>query len=313
MEILFDIVTPVFGLMAVGYLAAVSGLFPQSAARGLSAFVFNFAMPVMLFQTAGRAVLPDPFPWGFVLTYYGGVAGVWALAMALSGGFFKSGSSEAILAGMTCGFANTVMLGIPLVLTAFGEAGAVPLFIIISLHSILLIGSATMLIEIARGDTRNLIILPWSIGRGIVTNPIIAGLLLGLAANMVGFTTPAPVAKMADMLARAALPCAVFSMGASLAAYRLGGAIGRAGLWSVLKLAGHPTLVWLLGTYVFDLPALWRDVAVLVAALPVGINVYLLAARYQAGEAAVASSLVLSAGLSFLTVTVVLHLLNVTV
>ena len=181
MEILFDIVTPVFGLMAVGYLAAVSGLFPQSAARGLSAFVFNFAMPVMLFQTAGRAVLPDPFPWGFVLTYYGGVAGVWALAMALSGGFFKSGSSEAILAGMTCGFANTVMLGIPLVLTAYGEAGAVPLFIIISLHSILLIGSATMLIEIARGDTRNLIILPWSIGRGIVTNPIIAGLLLGLA------------------------------------------------------------------------------------------------------------------------------------
>ena len=210
---------------------------------------------------------------------------------------------------MTCGFANTVMLGIPLVLTAYGEAGAVPLFIIISLHSILLIGSATMLIEIARGDTRNLIILPWSIGRGIVTNPIIAGLLLGLAANMVGFTTPAPVAKMADMLARAALPCAVFSMGASLAAYRLGGAIGRAGLWSVLKLAmaGHPALVaalpvginvYLLAarTYVFDVPALWRDVAVLVAALPVGINVYLLAARYHAGEAAVASSLVLSAG-----------------
>ncbi|MEC9175954.1 MAG: AEC family transporter, partial [Pseudomonadota bacterium] len=80
-----------------------------------------------------------------------------------------------------------------------------------------------------------------------------------------------------------------------------------------LKLAGHPALVWLLGTYVFDVPALWRDVAVLVAALPVGINVYLLAARYHAGEAAVASSLVLSAGLSFLTVTVVLHLLDVRV
>ena len=61
---------------------------------------------------------------------------------------------------MTSGFANTVMLGIPLVLTAYGEAGAVPLFIIISLHSILLVGSGTMLIEIARGDTRGLVTLP---------------------------------------------------------------------------------------------------------------------------------------------------------
>ena len=58
MEILFDIVTPVFGLMAVGYLAAVSGLFPQSAARGLSAFVFNFAMPVMLFQPPAARFCP---------------------------------------------------------------------------------------------------------------------------------------------------------------------------------------------------------------------------------------------------------------
>ena len=193
--------------------------------------------------------------------------------MALSGGF-QSGS-EAIPDGMTRGFANTVMLGIPLVLTAYGEAGAVPLFIIISLHSILLIGSATMLIEIARGDTATTI-LPEHWPRDL-TNPIIAGLLLGLAANMQGFTNGAGCQN--GRCCAAAVHARYFPP-VPRRRYRsaaIGGPV-------VVGFAGWPSSAGLAVAPMFDVPALWRDVAVLLS-LPVGINVHLLAARYHAGEA----------------------------
>ena len=79
MEILIDIVLPVFGLMLVGYLATKAKLFSAESARGLSLFVFNFAIPVLLFQSVSQARLPDPFEWDFVLSYYLGCAGAWAL------------------------------------------------------------------------------------------------------------------------------------------------------------------------------------------------------------------------------------------
>ena len=56
---------------------------------------------------------------------------------------------------------------------------------------------------------------------------------------------------------------------------------------------------------------LWRDVAVVMAALPVGINVYLFADRYEAGAPAAATSMLLSTFLSFGTIATVLTLLEV--
>lgn len=310
MEILIDIVLPVFGLMLVGYLATKAKLFSAESARGLSLFVFNFAIPVLLFQSVSQARLPDPFEWDFVLSYYLGCAGAWALGFLLSRLIFAGHYTTSVLAGMTAGFANTVMLGIPLVLTAYGEAGAVPLFIIISLHSMLLVGAATVLVEGGRRGTGKIFSIPLNIVRGLVKNPIIIALLLGYIANSLDLETPRPLDQIADMLAAAALPCAVFSMGASLAAYRLQSAIVPATTWTFLKLVIHPALVWLLATYVFDVPPLWRDVAVVIAALPVGINVYLLAQRYDTGQAATASALVLSAAASFGTVAIVMNLLG---
>ena len=100
-------------------------------------------------------------------------------------------------------------------------------------------------------------------------------------------------------------------MGASLAGFRLSGAVADAGLSVVLKLIAHPLLVWLLATYVFDLKPLWRDVATVMAALPVGINVYLLADRYQAGVGSGVTAILVSTALSVASIAVVLTFLGV--
>ncbi|MBO6562652.1 MAG: AEC family transporter [Nisaea sp.] len=311
MEILIDIVLPVFGTVFIAYGAARLGWFPEAAVDNLSKFVFNFAIPPMLFHTMARQTLPDPIEWEFLISFFGAGYAVWLLGMLISLWWFRRDFAHASLAGMTGAFGNTVMLGIPLILTTFGDAGTLPVFLIIAFHSWQFFAVITILVEGSRGQKGTLVGIPWAIVKSLLTNPLLIGLLCGLAWNIFSLPLPKPLEEITGFMGRAALPCAVFAMGASLARYRLRGAIWEALVGSALKLVAFPALTYILATHVFSMEPLWRDVAVIVAALPVGVNVYLFADRYNSGTPAAATSILVSTFLSFGTVAFVLHFLGV--
>ena len=75
MDIIFGIILPVFGTLALGYGAARLNLFDEAANRGLSVFVFNFALPLMLFRAIAQVELPESLPWGYLLSYFIGAFG----------------------------------------------------------------------------------------------------------------------------------------------------------------------------------------------------------------------------------------------
>ena len=91
-------------------------------------------MPCLIFRTLARAEIPAVQPWGYWISYFAGVAIVWALAMPRGRRFFDVGGTEAVVAGFAAGQANTVLVGIPMILKAYGEEGAVPLFLLIAIH-----------------------------------------------------------------------------------------------------------------------------------------------------------------------------------
>lgn len=311
MEILIDIILPVFGTVFIAYFATRLGLFPETAVDGLSKFVFTFAIPPMLFHTMSRQTLPDPIEWEFLISFFGAGYIVWILGMLVSVWVFRRNFAHASLAGMTGAFGNTVLLGIPLILTTFGDAGTLPVFLIIAFHSWQWFAIVTVLVEAGRGEKGALTSIPWAIAKSLVTNPILIGLMLGLAWNMFDLPLPQPVVDITGFLGRAALPCAVFAMGASLARYRISGAIWEAFAGSALKLIAFPAITYAIATYIFAIDPLWRDIAVIMAALPVGVNVYLFADRYDAGAPAAATSMLVSTFLSFGTIALLLHFLGV--
>ena len=311
MQILLDIILSVFGIVAIGYGAARSGVFPESATKGLSTFVFNFAIPPLLFRTLAQRGFSDNVEWGFLGAYYGGAYIAWGAGIAVSLWVFRRSFAEAAVAGMSGAFGNTVLLGIPLVLTAFGDAGALPIYLIISFHSWQLFIVITLLIEGSRGNRYQLLEIPRSIAKSLITNPMLVGIAAGILWHASGVPLPKLVDVLAETLSRAALPCAVFAMGAALATFRVKGALPEASVGVVLKLIVHPAAVWLLATHVFRVDPLWRDVAVVVAALPGGVNTYLFAQRYDAGTAPAATAMLLSTMLSVVTVAVLLHILGV--
>lgn len=311
MQIILDIILPVFGIVGLGYAAARFGLFPIEANKGLSRFVFDFAIPALLFRTMATTTLPDQIEWGYLISYFGGGYVAWILGTALSYVLFRRTGAAPALAGMTAGFSNTVLLGVPLILTTFGDQATLPVFLLIAFHSWQLLSVVTVQAEVGIGAWDEMRRLPVNVGRGLIRNPIIIALAAGVAVNLIGLPIPSFADTLLEMLGRAALPCALFAMGASLSAYRIAGAMPEAGVGSCLKLGVHPLVTWFLATHVFEVTPLWRDVAVIIAALPVGVNVYMMAQRYESGVPAAATALILSTAASVGSIAVVLWVLGV--
>jgi malonate transporter and related proteins len=173
-------------------------------------------------------------------------------------------------------------------------------------HSTLLFTIITIVLEAGGARRESLRQVPAKALSGLARNPILWGLAGGIACNLLGLSLPAAVARWTKLVAGAAVPCALFSMGASLRAYRIAGALQPALVMVALKLLVCPLVVWAFATFVFDVPPLWAKVAIVLAAMPVGVNVYLFGVRYQAGEAESATAILLSSILSVATLTMVL-------
>ena len=307
MNALLGAVIPVFGVMLLGYAAARLNWFDQAANRGLSLFVFNFAIPPLLFRSLAQSQLPPQLPWGYLLSYFLVAFGLFALGYWGTRRYSRRTHQGASICAMNACFGNTVLLGIPLALSAFGEQASVPLFLLIALQSPLLMPTMTLALELERGK-------PWQIALntlwGVFSNPVIIALLLGFGWNLLALPLSGPIEALAQLLGQAAAPCALFATGAALSQYRIAGNLAES-LWLVgLKIIIQPLLVWLLAAQVFQLPPLWTAVAVLIAALPTGVNVYIFAQRYKTGIATATTTIFLSTALSLLTLPVVLWLLS---
>ncbi len=292
--------------MAFGYAATFTRVFDEAAAGALASFVFYFAIPIMLFRNMATTMLPAEIPWDYLLSFYLGAGAVFALGMLLTRVVIGGAFELQAIGGFGSAFGNSVLLGIPLVLASYGDEAGLPLFLLLAVHSTLLFTVVTIVIEIGRGSHAGLHELPGKIGRQLLTNPILWGLVCGVAYSAAGFELPLVLDRFTLLIAGAAAPCALFSVGASLRAYRIGGALAPALIMVGNKLLLHPLIVWTLASHVFQVPPLWTKVATLIAALPVGVNVYLFAARYRAGEAESAAAILLSSILSVVTVALVL-------
>ncbi|KFC62941.1 hypothetical protein FG93_06043 [Bosea sp. LC85] len=288
------VVLPVFGLIGLGYAARWTKLVRETTGEGLSDFVFVLAVPCLLFRTLAKADIPASQPWGYWISYFTGLAIVWALAMLIAHRVFSRKGPELVVSGFSAAQSNTVFVGVPMILKAYGDAGAVPLGLLLAIHLPVTMTAATLLAEGRSASLKGM-------ARRLFTHPIIIGILFGSAVRPLIDFIPAPLWTLVDLLAGAAVPCALISLGIAMRRYGLESGLGLPAVLSALKLGLHPLIVYLLATRVFEMPAHWSGVAVLFAACPCGINAYLFAERYRQGVADASSAIALSTMLSLFT------------
>lgn len=306
------IVLPVFALIAVGAAATRTRLLSAAGADGIADFVYVLAIPVLIFRTLATAVLPPSPPWGLWLAYFTGVGVAWTIGAVSARRVFGLSGADAVIAGVTASFSNLVLMGVPLTLTAYGEAGTVPLFLLISIHLPVMMVAGTLSIEAAvrRDGTVATPFAPGrllvSIARNLATNPIVYGILAGGLVRWLGWPVTGVFRQVVDMIAAAAVPCSLIALGAAVSRYGLTGTPGLTAVNGLAKLVVMPATVFVTGTFVFGVPPLWVAVATLAAACPSGINSYLIASRFRTGQAVASAGIGVTTLVSIVTLWIAL-------
>jgi malonate transporter and related proteins len=299
MDGVLAIVLPIFIVIGLGFAASATGLLPDGAADGLSDYVFVIAIPILLFRTLAAAPLPEAQPWFYWAAYFTGLAIVWAVMAGVARRLFGIVGPETTVMGFSASQGNTVFIGIPLVLRAFGDAGVAPMLLLIAIHLPLMMTVATVLIEGSDAGPGK-----WRRMAGkLATHPILIGIAAGVVYRLSGLPIPEMAGNTLKLIADSAPTTALFALGMTLRRYGLPAEWGPLATVAGLKLVVHPAIVYVLALHVLPVPPVWAAVAVVIAACPSGVNGFLLAKRYQVGVANASAAIAATTVLGVVTIT----------
>jgi predicted permease len=310
-----NIVLSIFGLIGIGYGTARIGLLGQEVGKGLADFVFTIAIPVLLFKTLASADFGIAAPWRIWSAYFAGAGLTWTLSHIAIRRLFKRDARAGVVAGLSGSYGNTVLIGIPLVQTAFGEAGMVSLLIIIAVHLTVMMLASLILFEwalrvdgVASGAVDRSAIWRRFI-TNLARNPIVIGVLTGIVWRLADLPVTGVPAMLIDPLAQIAGPVALFATGMGLARYGIARNVPQALVITVFKLGAMPAIVLAAG-WAIGLAPLGIAVATLAAACPTGVNPFLIAGRFGTGEAIASNAIAISTVAGFASVAIWLAILQ---
>ena len=310
MDAIVSAVIPVFGLVLCGWVAGRMKLVGTESSDALNQFVYYFALPAMLFAAVARGslaqILNAPFLGGVVLTTL--VAA--AAGFALSAWMTDSGPQEHSLRALNASFSNTGYLGIPLVTVAYGPEAALPAAMATVATNVMLFATGLTLLELF--DRRHA-----DHGKGIAMallgtarSPLIWPIALAILLVAIEVSLPLPLMRLADLLAAAAGPGALFALGLFVSRQSMREGIAAAWPGVTVKLALHPLIAAGVFYGLLHVDPLWAKVAVVGASLPLGATAFVLAQRYKLLEVETSCSAVLSTAVSVLSVTLVMTLVH---
>lgn len=296
---------PVFGFVAGGYILGKTPLFNAERAKGITNYVFWFAVPMLLFRAGAKLAGGEAaaFDSKVLIAYFAASAAIYIMGMLANAALFGGKGAEPPLAGMTAGYSNSVMMGIPLSELFFGADGLAITTAIIAMSAILYYATTTLLIELRLQKSASTGGILKETALGLVRTPVILAMGAGLLFGASGLHLQPIAANFINIGAAAAAPTALFALGASLAQFRISGDLAEAGLIGILKLALNPLLAWLIAGPLLGLTGLPLAAVTLMAALPCAVNTFLLASRHEAYTRRASAAIVLSTGLSIITVT----------
>lgn len=306
MTILVDVILPVFIVIGFGYLVAWRKMFTEVAVDGLMRFAQNFAVPVLLFSNVARLDMAENFNLGMWIAFYTGAFLSYFVGWALALFWLKRPATDAVAIGFCCLFSNSLLLGIPIMERAYGAQALAGNVAIIAIHSPLLYTFGITMMEITRARGQSLAVgqIAMRALSGVLHTPLIIGILCGAVMNLLmqaGLVMPGGFWAAVDMMAKAALPAALFGLGGVLYRYRPEGDSTAIAICCLCSLVIHPVTTWTLGQ-LFHLPAGPMRSAVITASMAPGVNAYLFASIYNSAKRVAASTVLVSTALSIFTI-----------
>ena len=296
------VIAPIFALIALGYVAVRQKLYPAEGVKALIAFVNNFATPCLLFYSIGTSDFRSAFNIGIIGPYYFGAFVCFAIGIVVARRVFGNRPGESVAVGFSGTFTNTVLVGLPIMSRAYGE-GALPVTLsIIGLHGAILLTLGMVTMELTRRDGQPLGATMVLAIKRVGSNPLIWGILGGIALSLSGLELAEPVAAFFSMLGQAVVPAALFGIGGALNEFKLSDNWKQALVASLIKLIIHPMIAYALMIWFFQVPMDIARYGILLSSMPAGINIYVFATYYDRGVSVAANTILISTVLSAVTI-----------
>ncbi|EGI75429.1 AEC family transporter [Hylemonella gracilis] len=309
---IFSVTFPFFALVLCGYLAARRRLLPLEAIPGLNGFVLFFALPCMLYRFGASTPIAQLLDYSVFL--------IWLLCALIMVGFTVAVTlsrrirwNDAAFGALVAAFPNSGFMGVPLLVALLGAQAAAPVIVGMLVDMVITTSLCIALSRLDGADKHGMAVALKSALKGMLTNPMPWAILLGGWASYLQFKLPGPVHQTVGLLADAASPVALFTIGAVLARSQILSTESKHPPIplrdfvpvAAFKLLLHPVLMLVVGLAAMRLGAPLSDfsltVMVLAAALPSASNVSLLAERFGADNGRIARIILVSTAVAFLS------------
>ena len=318
MEIVFNVVAPVFAIIVAGWSAGRMGLLGRDGSKALNQFVYWFSLPAVLFLGLASAPMDDIFNLPFLMAFMSGLVIAYGIALATGWVLYRRRASadgpapdgtagqKASMMALNASFSNTGYMGIPLFIALVGSSHLAPVIVATVIMSAVMVAVAIIMLEALGPSDDPPLKVVLGIGRSLITNPLIVSSAAGLLAAYFTIPIAEPIQRFGDLMGAAAGPCALFAIGLFLAGQRLTDGLGDA-LWiSSLKLILQPLITWLLIDAFFPMDPYWRAAAIVLAALPTGALTFVMAERYGVSVGDTSAAILISTLISIITLSLIL-------
>jgi hypothetical protein len=300
---LFNLVAPFFGLILLGFLVGRRKRLPEDGLAWMQFFLIYVALPCLFYRLIADKPLNELTNWRFVAVTTLATFCAFALSFALGWRHTKGDMPQAVMQGVAGSYSNIGYMGPPLILAALGPVASAPVVLIFVFDNLLLFSLIPFLMAVAGVEKRSFAATAREVAWRVASHPFNLATLVGVSAAFLEIQLPEALDKMTLWLSQAAAPCALFLLGVTVALRPIRRMPGELPPLVLIKLVLHPLLVWLLLSALGDFSAPWIYAAVIMAALPPALNIFVISAQYRIGVERASACILVGTVVSTVTLT----------
>ena len=305
-----NLALPYFGLIFIGFACGRLKQIPDTALAWMNFFIVYVALPALFYRIVAQTPLEQLAQVDFIFATTLATFCAFAISFLIGMSIRRANIGESTIAGLAGGYGNIGYMGPGLALATLGPQAAVPVALIFCFDNLLLFSLVPFLMALANPKQASIGTTAVDVIKRVVTHPLIIATGAGVVSAGVRFEPPLALERLLLLLQNAAAPSALFTLGVTVALRPLKKVPWEVPYLMLVKLALHPVLVFLLLSLFGPLDQNWAYTAVLMAALPPALNVFVFARQYDTWVEQASGAVLIGTLISVVTLTSVMWLVK---
>jgi predicted permease len=305
-----NLALPFFGLIAIGYVAGKFNELPDIGMAWMNFFLIYISLPCLFYRVLAETPIEQLGNPRFVIGTTLSTAIVFAIAFVAGLAIRHGNIAEAAIVGVAGAYGNVGYMGPGIAVSTLGQEAAAPVALIVCFDSMLAFMLVPMLMAVAGTEKRSFAATALQIVKQIVFHPFLIASALGILSAAFHFKAPVALDRLMQFLQNAAAPCALFALGVTVALRPVEKMPWEVPPAILVKLVLHPAIVLVVLSLIGGISPVWLSTAVLLAALPTALNVFIMARQYDTWVTQASSTVLFSTAASVVTLIAVMWLVQ---